>query len=544
MVVYRYRCPSCRGQTDIQRLYDGRYIIRCSRCAICHVIKGGDTLDRVYLSFLEVFDRGVVKKNVDMEKMLEMEGLIRSKGEIERMVNSFGLTLNELPEPVRKALLSRSDYVVTYRLFEEEEPKYGCKVDELNINKKLIEVLKDSGIERVYHFQEEAIDLILNGEDIVIVAPTGSGKTEAFAIPIIHKISEHIDRYYSSYRGVSALFIYPTKALARDQLPKLERLGDAVGVRVKIFDGDTPRDERQRIIKDPPEIILTNFDTLHLHLMHRTPFSRIIHTVKYIVVDEVHVYTGIFGANVHYIMKRLRRVTGRFQIIAASATISNPKEFCEALFDVEFKVVSGEKGKHGRIHFVMLFPTLRTHRSLVIDLLKQLNSYGYQTLIFSNSHLGAELTAFYARRNDIAIGVHRAGLLPSHRKKVEDLFKRALLKALSSTPTLELGIDIGIVDSVISELVNVTRLIQRTGRVGRRGQESIAFLVLRENDPISQYYRMNPQDYFEDIELGYIDPKNPTVAELQILASSFDRPILKGEFPSYRLILNNLLSKG
>ncbi|MEM2751259.1 MAG: DEAD/DEAH box helicase [Nitrososphaerales archaeon] len=545
--MYRYRCPSCKGQINIQRLYDGRHIINCKNCEICHVVKMNDTLDRVYLNFLEDYDEGIVKKKVNFEKILEISGLIRSESEINRMLNIFNLNINEVPEPVRKALLSKSDYIVTYKLFEEEEPKFGCDINELDINENIIKALKDYGIKRLYHFQEEAINCILNNENVVIVAPTGSGKTEAFAIPIIHKISKLIAKYNSlkhNYRTIHALFIYPTKALARDQLPKLKMLGDAVNVKIEIFDGDTPKDERQRIIDNPPDIILTNFDTLHSHLIYRTKFSSLLHNVNYIVVDEVHVYTGIFGANVHYIVKRLKRIVGNFQIIAASATISNPKEFCETLFDAKFRVVSGEKGKHGRIHFVMIFPTLHTHRSLVIDLLKYLNSSGYKSLIFSNSHLGAELTAFYARRNGINIEVHRAGLLPNHRKRVEDLFKQGVLKALSSTPTLELGIDIGIVDSVVSDLVNVTRLIQRTGRVGRRGQESIAFLALRENDPISQYYKANPEDYFNDVEPGYVDPENPIVAEYQLLAASFDKPILKGEFPSHQKILNSLMAKG
>ncbi|MEE9585870.1 MAG: helicase-related protein, partial [Nitrososphaerales archaeon] len=180
-------------------------------------------------------------------------------------------------------------------------------------------------------------------------------------------------------------------------------------------------------------------------------------------------------------------------------------------------------------------------RALTLDLLKQLTGSGWKTLVFSNSHLAAELTAFYGRRNGVPVEVHRAGLLPSLRKSVEERFRSGDLKAISSTPTLELGIDIGTIDAVISDLVTWTRLIQRTGRAGRRGQESIVFLSLRENDPISQYYKNNPEDYFKDIEPGYIDPSNPVVSRFQLLAASIDRPIKEGEFTEYQHILDELV---
>jgi DEAD/DEAH box helicase domain-containing protein len=311
-------------------------------------------------------------------------------------------------------------------------------------------------------------------------------------------------------------------------------------VRIEIFDGDTPRNERQRIISNPPDIIITNFDTLHYHMMHRTSFSKLLHNVEHIVVDEVHVYTGTFGSNVHFIIKRLKRICSDFQIVAASATISNPLEFCRSLFGSDFFLVKEEDGKRGRMHFAIIFPSLRTHRSLVIDVLKNLAKHDYSTLVFSSSHLGAELTAFYARRNGINVSVHRAGLLPSYRKRIEKEFKSGLLRVISSTPTLELGIDIGSVDSVVSDLVTVTRMIHRIGRAGRRGQESIAILALRENDPISQYYKNNPKDYFDDVDQGYVDANNPVIAEIQILASSLDRPIRKGEFANFKDILKKL----
>jgi DEAD/DEAH box helicase domain-containing protein len=263
--------------------------------------------------------------------------------------------------------------------------------------------------------------------------------------------------------------------------------------------------------------------------MHRTTFSFALRTSKFLVIDEAHVYTGIFGANIHYIVRRLKRLcTNQLQIIAASATLPNAGQFCKALFGREMRVIRGE-GRRGKVNFVMLFPSLRSNRSLVIDLVKQTTAEGHKTIAFNNSHLGSELLSFYLSRQGIKNKVHRAGLLPSVRRTVEQAFKYGKLMTISATPTLELGIDIGNVDAVISGIVPINRLTQRLGRAARRGQEGYAFLALG-NDPISQYYCLHPDDYFADQEQVYTDPSNPFVQEYQILAMVCDKPISKSEY--------------
>ena len=154
---------------------------------------------------------------------------------------------------------------------------------------------------------------------------------------------------------------------------------------------------------------------------------------------------------------------------------------------------------------------------------KKLTSKRHKTLVFSNSHLNSELLAMQARRQKVDIKVHRAGLMANYRKSVENSFKNNTLMAISATPTLELGIDVGDVDGVISSTIPVNRLVQRIGRAARKGQNGYAFLVLG-NDPISQYYKNHPSDYFEDVEKIYTDPKNPFVEEFQILAMACDKP--------------------
>jgi DEAD/DEAH box helicase domain-containing protein len=538
--LIRYRCPKCRGRIKVQRLYDSRYIFSCNNCKINYILlPSSDNFDIAYVEFLESYDEGKVKEGFDLEKKLIEEGLLRSKEEILSMISSQGLKSNELPKVVKHTLESRQDYIVDYRLLKGEIPRFGKSWEELGIDKRLVKVLKEAGVIKPYKFQEKAIEAVKNGDDLVIVAPTGSGKTEAFAIPIIDEISK--ERYRE---GVRAVFTYPTKALSRDQLPKLRYYTRALGLRVEVFDGDTPKRDRERIIEEKPEIVITNFDSLHLHMMHRTKFSKILRTIRYLVVDEIHTYIGTFGSNVHFIIKRLERLVGKLQVIGASATLANPKELAENLLGRNVKLIKEDEGRRAKIHFVILFPTLRSRWSLVIELARLLKKNGYRTLIFSNSHFGAELTAFNCRNSGVLVEVHRAGLMPEHRRRVEEQFKHGILDAISSTPTLELGIDIGIVNAVVSELVPINRLIQRIGRIGRRGQESIAFLALRENDPISQHYRQNPHQYYEDFEYGYVDPKNPVIAKFQLLASALDKPLRRIDYLGFEDTANNLEKEG
>lgn len=545
--MYRFRCPSCKGEIGLRRLFDGRYLFSCRDCGIAHISKHRiDSEDEAYLHFLDAFDTNRVAKGVDLERVLEKERLLRPWHEIQSMIREAGLKSDQIPSPVIHFLRSRSDFIVDYKVARPQEPEYGAAPEEV-FGEAISLSLREAGISRLYKFQEEAALSILAEKNVIIVAPTGSGKTEAFSAPIIKNICQHISTagtFRISSGQVRTVVIYPTKALARDQLPKLRKIASACGIRVEVFDGDTRESQRAKIIEDPPDIILTNFDILHVHLMKRTGFSRLLRKLEFIVVDEVHVYTGTFGANVGLIIKRLSRIAGHFQIIAASATIANPKEFVESLFGRNFHLVHTNQARRGLVHFVMIFPSLRSSRSLVLDLVKTLTSSGARTLVFSSSHLNAELTAFYGKRNDVDIRVHRAGLPQSVRQNIEDDFKKGRLKAISSTPTLELGIDIGLVDSVISDLVTATRLTQRMGRAGRKRQESEVFLALRDNDPISQYYMNHPHDYFEDLEYGYVDSSNPSIAERQLVAAALDKPIRDSEFPEFSEALSRLTSRG
>ncbi len=528
----KFSCPKCKSKIEIQKTFNKKIHISCSNCGIEDLLEFSKNYDEVFLEFLSRFDKGLVSEK-GISEDLKDEGIIRDEKEIKKMIGK-----NQPDLITENILYSKKDYISEYKILKNPEPKMGCSVDEIGLEEKITEHLKEIHIDHFYKFQEEAIREILFGENVIIEAPTASGKTEAFLIPVLQKIKNSADT-----GNVFAVFVYPTKALARDQYPKITNFAEKIGVNVKVFDGDTTQTERRGILDHPPQIIVTNFDVIHYHLWHQTKFSSLLTTVRVLIVDEAHVYSGIFGSNVHYIIKRLKRVCAKkIQFIAASATLEDAKEFCEKLFAVQMEIIHGS-GKKGQTDFVMLFPSLRTQRALMVDLTKRLTEKNHKTMVFSNSHLNSELLAMQAKKQKINIKVHRAGLMANYRKSVEKQFKDDSIQAISCTPTLELGIDVGNVDGVISSTIPVNRLIQRIGRAARKGQRGYAFLALG-NDPISQYYKNHPDDYFEDIERTYIDPKNPFVEEFQLLAMACDKPISKHELKEHQDVINYHLEQG
>ncbi|MBT4550588.1 MAG: DEAD/DEAH box helicase [Nitrosopumilus sp.] len=527
----KFSCPKCKSKIEIQKTFNKKMHVSCSKCGIEDILEFSKNPDEVFLEFLERFDKGLVTEKGLTEGLTD-EGIIRSEKEIKEMIGKTS------PEKfIEKILFSKKDFISDYKILKNSEPKMGCKVEELGLNENISDYLKELKINQFYKFQEDAIQEIVFGENIVIEAPTASGKTEAFLIPVIEKIKKE------SHQGkVFAIFVYPTKALARDQFPKIKKFADKIKINVKVFDGDTKIEERREINDVPPEILVTNFDVLHYHLWHQTKFSSLLNSAKILVVDEAHVYSGIFGSNVHYIIKRLKRIcNSKLQFIAASATLEDAKAFCEQLFGEKMQIIKGS-GKKGETDFVMLFPSLRTQRKLMVELTKKLTDKNHKTMIFSNSHLNAELLAMQAKKQKINIKVHRAGLMANYRMSVEKQFKEDKLQAISCTPTLELGIDVGNVDCVISSTIPVNRLTQRIGRAARKGQRGYAFLVLG-NDPISQYYKNHSDDYFEDVEKTYIDPNNPFVEEFQILAMACDKPISKHELKEHQEVIEHHIIK-
>ncbi len=517
---------------EVQKTFNQKILFSCARCKIEDVIDYRKNIDEAYLEFLLKFDRGDIQTKKESQESLEKEGLLQNEDTIKKMIGN-----SKIGEITKSVLFSKKLYVSHFRSVVEPDPEMGIAVEDSGLDERIIQVLQSKGISNFYKFQEDAIHEIMFGKNVIISAPTASGKTEAFVVPILQKIAD-----LKAPKSVQALFVYPTKSLSRDQHPKIKDIAEKLSLHIAVFDGDTKEVERREILDAPPDIVITNFDVLHYHLWHRTKFASLLNSVRFLAVDEAHVYSGIFGSNVHYIIKRLKRICPKVQFVASSATLENALVFCQDLFGSEMKQITGS-GKKGKIEFCMLFPSLSTQRVLMIDILKKLTAEKHKTLVFNNSHLNSELLALQARKQKIDIKVHRAGLLANYRRSIENLFKNDKLSAISATPTLELGIDVGNVDGVISSTIPVNRLVQRIGRAARKGQDGYAFLVLG-NDPISQYYKNHPSDYFEDVEHIYIDPKNPFVEEFQVLAMACDKPIARHEMPEHKDVIQKHLDVG
>jgi DEAD/DEAH box helicase domain-containing protein len=482
------------------------------------------------------------------QTVVSKEKLARRPEEIRQEVQKEGIDFESLPETMKRILHRREYYVVMYKLLREQEGEYGRDVGSLQLDPSIISSLEKLGTKRLYKFQEEATWAILKEENVVITAPTGNGKTLAFAIPIFHSIiSETKDHgKESQLNTVKALFIYPTKALARDQLKILQRLaGEELSI--NIFDGDTPNDERNRILDSPPDVIITNFDVLEYHLRNRTRFVTLLRDLQFVVIDEVHTYLGAFGSHVYFILRRLQRIqrresttTRKIQFIGASATVRNPKQFAELLFNSKVTEIKCEKGRRGRIHFVMLYPSGTSMTGMIVHCVRTLLSPQMKTLVFANTHKNAEVLNLALKRERLGSEIHRAGILKNQRTWVEESFKNGSLKSLVATPTLELGIDIGDLDSVVSMITGITTLTQRMGRAGRKGQESVVVLALRDNDPISAFYKNHPDTYFSDINAAYVEPNNSVVSRLELLAAAMDMPLHPSEFTDQSRVIGKL----
>ena len=252
------------------------------------------------------------------------------------------------------------------------------------------------------------------------------------------------------------------------------------------------------------------------------------------IIDEVHIATGAFGSNLYFILKRIQRFCKeRIQFIGSSATIGNAKEFTSQLFDRDVNEINIHEARKASTHLMITIPWKVSQYTITSEITRQLVNAGHKTLCFQNSHKNAEIINLLLKSAKIRSSVHRAGLTKEYRNRIETQFRDGNLNALVSTPTLELGIDIGDVDGVVSSLVDITSFIQRLGRAGRKGQESVGSLVLRNDDPISTYYCVYPESYFDDIRQGYVEPQNEIVSYYQILAAILEKNIEPNEFQNH-----------
>jgi len=399
--------------------------------------------------------------------------------------------------------------------------------------------LDELGLSSLYLHQARAIDAARAGGNVFVVTPSASGKTLCYNVPVLDKaLRESRSR---------ALYLFPTKALAQDQLRTLRELALPLGMDAATFDGDTPMEQRGEI-KRTAQLVLTNPDMLHLGILpNHQSWSRFLRQLRYVVVDEAHVYRGVFGSNVANVLKRLRRLCdiygARPQFICCSATIDNPREHIEGLVGLPFEVVDDDGSPYGGKDFVFWNPpiidavwaTRRSPNSEATLLFTELVKQGCRTLTFARARKLTELIYIYSRDllekesapEAYRISPYRAGYLPEERREIERrLFDGELLGAVS-TSAMELGVDIGDLDATVLTGYpgSISSTWQQAGRSGRRGERSVSFLVATDN-PLDQYLMRHPEAFFDkSYENAIINPSNPHILRHHLLCAAWERPL-------------------
>ncbi|WP_276814661.1 DEAD/DEAH box helicase [Desulfurococcus amylolyticus] len=423
--------------------------------------------------------------------------------------------VNEVDEELRSRYPESGVAVIYERVEETREPEPGPSIEELDLPGEVARILHRRGIRRLYRFQYEAYRHILNRENTVISAGTGTGKTEAFLLPILREI------YYVRKSNPRAMILYPTKALARDQLNRFTDYTVYPIIGFSIYDGDTPRRQREKIGLNPPSLIISNPDMLHIGLVYSSYIRGFVENSEFMVFDELHVYEGVLGSHIHHLVERIKRTSREKPVfIGSSATIGNPKEFAEELFGEEVVEVRGEAFRKGMVTHVLVSSGYLSRWSVVAYLCYILSRRGLKYIVFVDSQQLAELlTRILKTRYNVNIMVHRAGLPADVRRDIEVKLRNGLIDGVVATSTLELGIDIGALDATVMAMPppSYSKYLQRAGRAGRR-RKGYVFTVLGD-DPIDVYYARSPERFFtQSIPPSVIEPSNEEVAKTHLVA--------------------------
>jgi DEAD/DEAH box helicase domain-containing protein len=458
----------------------------------------------------------------------------------------------------------------------------------------LKQALVARGIQQLYRHQAEALDAARAGEHLGVVTATASGKTLCYHLPTLEAVLTEPDS--------RALFLFPTKALAHDQLRALSSLADPLGVRVAALDGDTPRPQRDSL-RSRAQIILSNPDMLHRTVLPDHPrWAGVLAHLRYVVIDEAHIYRGVFGTHTALVLRRLRRLCAHYgsapQFICCSATSANPHQHLSALIGDPVRVIDSDGAPQGARVFAFWNPPVidarraparesrqrerddgmrfeasrllpgalgqaeggrrRSTNTEAAHLLAALVRGGVKTLCFTRTRRGAELVLRYTREAleqhsaDIAARVasYRAGYTPEDRRRIERGFLHGDLIGLVSTNALELGVDIGGVDAVVIAGFpgSVASTWQQAGRAGRSQGQSLAVLVAQD-DPLDQFYMRHPAQFFaRSHEHARIALENPYILRDQLRCASFELPLHEADTlwfgPTYPALRDWLLRRG
>lgn len=412
--------------------------------------------------------------------------------------------------------------------------------------------IAQAGIRALYTHQAEALDAARDGRNVLAVTPTASGKTLVFALPVLEAFLDDPD--------ARALFLYPTKALAQDQTAGLRELASGLGgirpPRFEIYDGDTPDSLRKKIKADPPEALVTNPDMLHLGILaHHGDWAGFLGSLRYVVLDELHVYRGVFGAHVHHILRRLKRLCAKYgadpRFVAASATIGNPGEFAELLAGEPFAVISDSGAPASARHVAIVNPGSLSPYTAAMRVVAEAAAGDLRTIAFTKARRIAELlhTWLVQEHPELRrkVAPYRAGYLPEERRAIEKRLFRGDLLAVFSTSALELGIDVGGLDLcvLVGYPGSMTSSWQRIGRVGRSGRDAVVVLVAMP-DALDQYLVAHPDLFFgEAFERAVLDPGNPEIAGAHLVCAAAEEPLRRDEIsPAEEALASTLAEKG
>lgn len=428
-----------------------------------------------------------------------------------------------------------------YRL-TEREPRFASIPSRLH--PRLQQFLRQSGIRQLYEHQSQSVETILQGEHVIIVTGTASGKTFCYNLPVLsHLLQDSTAR---------ALYLFPTKALAQDQMGKLLAFGLEREVAVSTYDGDTPSAQRAGIRRGA-HIILTNPDMLHVSILPRhTEWAAFFRNLRYIVIDEVHCYRGVFGSHVALVLRRLRRILDAYgsrpQLICTSATVGNPLALAESLTGMPMVLIDQDSSPRGEQWLLLWRPPVIGENGERLSpntesarLIEELVTRGVKHIAFVRSRTTAELLLKYVQqslresaiRNPLKlscihkIASYRAGYLPEERRKIEQALFQGELLSVIATNALELGIDVGELEAVLMNGYpgNIASLWQQMGRAGRKHEGALAIFVLH-NDPLHAYFAAHPDQLIgQPVEHAHLNPQNPYILLKHLCCAAHEKPL-------------------
>lgn len=435
---------------------------------------------------------------------------------------------------------SMDSRLVTSIEFEPKVPRFS--VYPVGLSPSVTESLVARGFEKPYRHQADAIEEYLHGNHVVAVTSAGSGKSLIFTAAMLQELeSEPMAR---------SLLLFPTKSLAQDQLLKLKSHLEPRGVAIGAYDGDTSKPER-RALKNAAQVLLTNPDMLHLAILpNHAEWPKFFRSLRLIVLDEIHAYRGVFGSHVALVLRRLLRICAYYgshpKIIACSATIGNPAEHFLALTGCQAALAGRDSSGNGRrvIHFYSddATPEQEAYEPLAATLVRESIQAGEKSLVFCQSRATTERLLYQVRKNlpdfkTDRVDSYRAGYTPKERRAIERHFFKGDLQSLISTNAMELGIDVGELNTVILNGFPSSKssFFQQIGRAGRGGKDATVHVVAREN-PVEQFYVHNTEWLFDLLQDQVsIRPDNSYILGGHLRCAAYERPISVEElafFPS------------